>query len=99
LTGGVLLLLGNLVAFKYTSFLNESLRSLFGIVRADYPLPVLQVILPIGISFYTFQLISYLVDIHRGTIKAERRPGIFDPFDQGFVEFRTAGDLARLYTA
>jgi len=77
LTAGVLLLIGNLIAFKYASFINESLRALFAAAGAAYPVPMLGVLLPIGISFYTFQLISYLVDIFRGTVKAERHPGIF----------------------
>ena len=63
---GVVLLAANLVVFKYTPFLNETLRSLLGMANVEYPVPELQWLLPIGISFYTFQLISYLVDVFRG---------------------------------
>lgn len=70
------LLIGNLVLFKYTPFFNETLRSIFNLAHAEYPFPELQWLLPIGISFYTFQLISYLVDVFRG-LKAERQLGPF----------------------
>jgi alginate O-acetyltransferase complex protein AlgI len=76
LTGSVVLLVANLFLFKYTSFLNETLRSLFGFAGADYPVGVVKILLPIGISFYSFQLISYLVDVARGA-KAERHAGVF----------------------
>lgn len=76
LTTGVVLLVANLFVFKYTSFFNETLRTAFGWAGANYPVPVISLILPIGISFYTFQLISYLVDVFRGTA-AERHFGLF----------------------
>lgn len=67
----VILLVLNLVAFKYTSFFNESLRSLFSWFGAAYDVPVLNIILPLGISFYSFLMIGYLIDTFRGE-KAER---------------------------
>lgn len=59
-----LLLLGIL---KYTGFLCVNLQSLFG-----FPEEIPNIILPIGISFYTFQLLSYTVDVYRGDVKGER---------------------------
>lgn len=53
--------LGILAYFKYFNFLLENLNALFH-VHYDF----IKVIMPIGISFYTFQAISYLIDIHRG---------------------------------
>ncbi len=50
--------------FKYTTFVESNLHGLLLLVGGDV-LPVLQVILPVGISFYTFKLISYIVDIYR----------------------------------
>jgi len=52
--------------FKYTGFLVATFAGLF---HADWPIP--HIVLPIGISFYTFQLISYVVDVYRGQVKAQ----------------------------
>lgn len=79
LTSGILLLIANLFVFKYTGFANESVRSVFGWFGGRYPIPTIQLLLPLGISFYTFQLIAYLVDVHRGE-KAERHLGVFGVF-------------------
>ncbi len=59
--------LGFLALFKYADFLLGTVNSLTG---AD--IPFLKLALPIGISFYTFQAISYLIDVHRGTVPAQR---------------------------
>ncbi len=59
--------LGLLALFKYADFLLGSVNSLTG---ADIPL--LKLALPIGISFYTFQALSYLVDVYRGDVPAQR---------------------------
>lgn len=55
--------------FKYYEFFAESLKNALADIGIDAPVPLLQVTLPIGISFFTFQAISYLVDISRGHIK------------------------------
>jgi alginate O-acetyltransferase complex protein AlgI len=73
---GVVLLVANLFFFKYALFLNENLRVLLKHSGLGIQLPHLQVLLPVGISFYTFQIIAYLVDVYRGSA-AERSPGIF----------------------
>lgn len=73
---GLCLLAGNLIAFKYTAFLNESMRWVFESTGLTYPVPQLNILLPIGISFYTFLLVGYLIDVFRGT-RAERHAGIF----------------------
>lgn len=59
--------LGLLALFKYSDFLLSSVASLTG---ADIPL--LRLVLPIGISFYTFQALSYIVDVYRGDVPAQR---------------------------
>jgi alginate O-acetyltransferase complex protein AlgI len=69
----------NLVIFKYTSFLNETFREIFGWFGAAYDIPVLNIILPLGISFYTFLMIGYLIDVFRGE-KAERDWLVFSTF-------------------
>jgi alginate O-acetyltransferase complex protein AlgI len=58
--------LGLLVAFKYSGFIYENLNAWFGL-----GLEVPSFALPIGISFYTFQTISYIVDVYRGEVKAQ----------------------------
>lgn len=92
----ILLLVGNLVVFKYTPFFNETLRSLFGLARIGYPIPELRWLLPLGISFYTFQLISYLVDVFRGQ-KAERHFGMFALYVSFFPKL-VAGPIERAKT-
>ena len=59
--------LGCLIFFKYADFLLQTLNSLAGL---SLPLP--GIALPIGISFYTFQLLSYSVDVYRGEVRAQR---------------------------
>lgn len=63
--------LGLLCYFKYANFFLESLGQALRACGADSSLPVLSVILPIGISFYTFEAINYVVDVYRGHVKAE----------------------------
>jgi alginate O-acetyltransferase complex protein AlgI len=58
--------------FKYRGFFVDSLDGVLGLVGAGKPLPALRVLLPIGISFYTFAGISYAVDVYRGMIKPAR---------------------------
>ena len=58
--------------FKYRGFFVDSLDGVFRLIGAGEPLPALKVLLPIGISFYTFAGISYAVDVYRGTIKPAR---------------------------
>ena len=57
--------LGFLGFFKYGGFLMENFRILVGLVGFDYQPPAFDVILPVGISFYTFQTLSYTLDIYR----------------------------------
>lgn len=60
-------LLGLLAIFKYTGFIGSTMQALTG-----FPEHVAQIVLPIGISFYTFQLLSYVIDVYRGEVKAQR---------------------------
>ena len=72
MVGGVLLNLGVLCVFKYLNFGIEAFSdiiSCFGLQCNSYSLSI---ILPVGISFYTFQCLAYLVDIYRGDIKPEK---------------------------
>ena len=60
--------LGMLFAFKYLDFFAANINAITG---GEF-MPLTHIILPLGISFYTFQAISYVVDVYRGTIKPER---------------------------
>jgi alginate O-acetyltransferase complex protein AlgI len=66
-----------LAVFKYYNFLNDNITELLGFVGTDNPIPYLDIILPIGLSFHTFQAMSYTIEVYRGHQKAERKFGIF----------------------
>ncbi len=66
----VLANLAVLIIFKYTGFLISSFNSITG---AAVPVP--QIRMPIGISFFTFQALSYVIDVYRGTTKAQKNFG------------------------
>lgn len=60
---------GMLAYFKYAGFLVETLNSLLSVAGLELAAPVPSIILPVGISFYTFQTLSYSIDVYRGSIK------------------------------
>jgi D-alanyl-lipoteichoic acid acyltransferase DltB (MBOAT superfamily) len=64
--------LGVLGLFKYADFVIESVADFIGLFGFDVDLPVLAFVLPVGISFYTFQSLSYTIDVYRGEIKPRR---------------------------
>ncbi len=72
LAAAVVLNLAFLGFFKYYMFTQGLLDGLFAYFDSGGPLPVLDVLLPVGISFYTFQITSYIVDVSRGETRAER---------------------------
>jgi alginate O-acetyltransferase complex protein AlgI len=59
--------------FKYTGFFADSFAELFTKLGLRADMPTLRIILPVGISFYIFQAISYMADVRRGVLKAEAR--------------------------
>lgn len=67
LTLSILMQLGFLMYFKYADFFIETFNVMTGL-----SVPLLRLALPIGISFYTFQLLSYLVDVYRGEVPAQK---------------------------
>jgi alginate O-acetyltransferase complex protein AlgI len=67
---------GALAFFKYFNFLNTNLAELAGLLHLNYPIPFLRIILPIGLSFHTFQSLAYTIEVYRGKQKAERKFGI-----------------------
>ena len=69
--------IGILCFFKYYNFLNDNLTSLLGLASLRNPAPVLSILLPIGLSFHTFQAMSYTIEVYRGNQKAEHHFGIY----------------------
>ena len=65
----VLSSLGGLLYFKYADFFILNFNKVTGL-----SLPLLKLVLPIGISFYTFQVLSYTIDVYRGTVRAQKNP-------------------------
>jgi D-alanyl-lipoteichoic acid acyltransferase DltB (MBOAT superfamily) len=61
-----------LCAFKYFNFFTENVAALFHWLHVPVSMPVLDVVLPAGISFYTFQSIGYVIDVYRGEVRACR---------------------------
>lgn len=86
--------LGMLFFFKYFNFFSSSLQTLFDFVGINIQLPVLTLLLPVGISFYTFQTLSYTIDVYRGKQKPTNQFGIFALFVSFFPQL-VAGPIER----
>lgn len=67
--------IGMLSFFKYFNFANQNLSALANFLGWNYPIHSLSIILPIGLSFHTFQSLSYTIEVYRGHQKAERHFG------------------------
>ncbi|HHG83618.1 MAG TPA: MBOAT family protein, partial [Bacteroidetes bacterium] len=72
--------LGLLFTFKYFDFFSGSVNAMFELANMAYMIPMLDVVLPVGISFYTFQTLSYTIDVYKGDIEPEKHFGIFALF-------------------
>lgn len=94
LTLTLVVCLGVLFFFKYFNFLSDSVTALL----RSFSLPInsltLELLLPVGISFYTFQTLSYVIDVYRGDIKAERHFGYYALFVSFFPQL-VAGPIER----
>lgn len=77
LTVSVIICIAILFFFKYFNFFTENIALLFQKISIPIQPFTLKLALPIGISFYIFQVISYLVDVYRGDIHAEKHLGIY----------------------
>lgn len=69
--------IGILAIFKYYNFINDNISTLLGIFHSKNQIPYLKIILPIGLSFHTFQAMSYTIEVYRGNQKAEKNFGIY----------------------
>jgi alginate O-acetyltransferase complex protein AlgI len=89
LVSSIIVNLSLLAAFKYNVFIYENINFLFGL-----NLKTPSYILPVGISFYTFQTISYSIDVYRGEVKAQKDPVKFLLFVSLFHQL-VAGPIVR----
>ncbi|WP_396632353.1 MBOAT family O-acyltransferase [Maribacter sp. R86514] len=94
LTLSLLINLGILFLFKYYNFFNESIFGLLNEWGLRMTLPNFDLLLPVGISFYTFQAIGYTIDVYRGDIKSEKHFGIYALFVSFFPQL-VAGPIER----
>ena len=90
----VIVLILPLVFFKYYNFLNENLAEILGLIAFDSPFVNQPYLIPLGISFFTFQAISYVADIYRGYLKPEERIEKFAVY-MAFFPTLLAGPIER----
>ena len=83
-----------LVGFKYFNFINENVAILFNEFGLNWQISNLNILLPVGISFYTFQALSYTMDVYRGDIKATRNFGKYALFVSFFPQL-VAGPIEK----
>lgn len=94
LTASLLTNLGTLCLFKYYDFFAESLHAAVMSAGLDLNLPLLEIALPVGISFYTFQSMAYTIDVYRGQARAESNALIFFGYISFFPQL-VAGPIER----
>ena len=85
--------LGLLGFFKYTDFAISQFNEIFSLVGVDQ-VPLLEIVLPVGISFYTFQTLSYTIDIYRGSLTPSKSLKEFALFVAFFPQL-VAGPILR----
>ena len=90
----LLVCFGILAFFKYYNFLAGSVAGIVGLFSGTRPDFSLDLLLPVGISFYTFQTLSYAIDVYRGDVKTERHLGYYALFVTFFPQL-VAGPIER----
>lgn len=86
-----------LLFYKYFNFFGDSITALLQSISISFDMPYLELLLPVGISFYTFQALSYTVDVYRGNREPERHLGIFALYVSFFPQL-VAGPIERSTT-
>jgi alginate O-acetyltransferase complex protein AlgI len=94
LTASIVANVGVLAVFKYFNFLNANARAIAEVFHFPYDIRSLNFILPIGLSFHTFQAMSYTIEVYRGRQKAERHVGIYALYVMFFPQL-VAGPIER----
>lgn len=90
----LLISLGILFVFKYYNFCMDSFAAACSWFSLELHPTTLRLLLPVGISFYTFQTLSYVIDVYRGDVKAERHFGKYATFIAFFPQL-VAGPIER----
>ncbi len=83
-----------LFVFKYFNFFNTNMARVAEFFHWSYPISVLNIILPIGLSFHTFQSLSYVIEVYRGNQKAEKHFGIYSLYVMFYPQL-VAGPIER----
>lgn len=86
--------LGCLFFFKYFNFASESVANILNLFTLQVHPITLNLLLPVGISFYTFQTLGYVIDVYRGEVKAEKNFGKYATFIAFFPQL-VAGPIER----
>ncbi|MGI4875165.1 MAG: MBOAT family O-acyltransferase [Janthinobacterium lividum] len=86
--------LGTLFVFKYFNFFREAAAELAAALHLPFGVPLLALVLPVGVSFYTFQSVAYIVDVYQGRLAAEQHLGRFALFVAFFPQL-VAGPIER----
>ncbi len=86
--------IGVLAVFKYYNFLNDNITGLANMLGYKIQIPYLKILLPIGLSFHTFQAMSYTIEVYRGHQKAERHFGIYSLYVMFYPQL-VAGPIER----
>jgi len=94
LAGALVISLGVLFFYKYFDFFSNSVADLLNRMAIPVEPYVLYLMLPVGISFYTFQTLSYVIDVYRGEVKATRHFGKYATFISFFPQL-VAGPIER----
>ena len=94
LASTLLLCFSGLFVFKYLNFLNDSVWSLLSLIGIRMEVPHIELLLPVGISFYTFQACGYMIDVYRRQIMVERNFCTYALFISFFPQI-AAGPIGR----
>ena len=91
---GCILPLGVLVLFKYYGFITDNISKLLNVLHIGVSFPEMKLLLPVGISFYTFTAVGYLIDVYRRNHEPEKNFGIFCLFIAFFAQI-ASGPIPR----
>ena len=86
--------IGILAVFKYYNFINDNISILATNLNLTNNIPYLNILLPIGLSFHTFQAMSYTIEVYRGNQKAEKHFGIYSLYVMFYPQL-VAGPIER----
>lgn len=86
--------IGVLAIFKYYNFFNDNLSAALQCLGFNNQIPFLEIILPIGLSFHTFQAMSYTIEVYRGNFKAEKNFGVYSLYVMFYPQL-VAGPIER----